>query len=317
MLPGPRGRRAAPGRRQRHPAHQVGLRVGLLAREQRLDPPEVGLPVERLEHVGHQQQALLGREPVGRMAGPRRGERSRLLRRDDGGHAVPDVAEVARSRSSARRCSPWRAARSPTGSAVTIGVHVHPVREAPLVERHDVVAHEQRAGEHVADQPGVGRDLDAERLLHRADRGGGMDAVAGAADALGEQPRIAGVAAGQDRLHAPEHRGRGPCPGDAAAGDVGIDPQLAADAADGVDRDPGHRQRSPVPAGASACVGRFGSRRVRRQARRPRAAAAASTGAASWAGAASTGVASTTAPTTATPSAVASASRRSIRARRL
>ena len=62
----------------------------------------------------------------------------------------------------------------------------------------------------VAQEPRVGRRDGADGVLDGADRRDGVDRRADAADALREGPGVARVAALQDDLDAPEHRGRGP-----------------------------------------------------------------------------------------------------------
>ncbi len=70
----------------------------------------------------------------------------------------------------------------------------------------------------------------------RAHGGERVHARADAADALGERPRVARVAALEDHLQAAPHRARGDGVGDLALRvDVALDAQVPFDAADGID----------------------------------------------------------------------------------
>ncbi len=125
------------------------------------------------------------------------------------------------------------------GSALSARHHVHPVQRVQVVEVHDVVVHVLRADHQVADEVGVGRDLDVERVLDRADRGDGVHQGADAADALREGPGVARVAAPQDDLDAAHHRAGRVGLGDPLSRvDLRLDAQVALDAGDRVDDDP-------------------------------------------------------------------------------
>ena len=72
--------------------------------------------------------------------------------------------------------------------------HVHPVQGVQMVEMHDVVLHVLGAEHQVADQFGVGRNDDAQRVLDGAHRGQGVHGGADAAGALGKRPGVARIA---------------------------------------------------------------------------------------------------------------------------
>ena len=77
----------------RHPAHQE-VRVRVLAAEDRVQPDDVALPVERLEVVRHGEQVHLGRKLVGRMAPVAVGEDPELAAGDELLDPVLHPAEV-------------------------------------------------------------------------------------------------------------------------------------------------------------------------------------------------------------------------------
>ncbi len=116
--------------------------------------------------------------------------------------------------------------------------HVHPVQRVQVVEVHHVVVHVLRGDHQVADQLRVGRNLVTQRILDRAHRGDAVHQGADAADALGEGPGVARVAALQDQLDAAHHGA-----GAVGAGDLAVvaafrlDAQVALDAGDGIDYD--------------------------------------------------------------------------------
>ena len=102
------------------------------------------------------------------------------------------------------------------------------------------------AGDQIADDPGVVRDRDAQRVFHCSHGAGGVDRRADAADTLGEEPGVARVAALEDELDAAEHGARAPRLGDFAAVHLRLDPQVSLDPRDRVDGDLGHHRSSSL-----------------------------------------------------------------------
>ena len=125
-----------------------------------------------------------------------------------------------------------------------------------MVEPDDVRLDEPGPGQQVADQAGVLRDCHAKGLLDRADGREGVNARARAADALGEEPGIARIAALEDELHPAEHRSRAPRLAHDAIGDLDLDPQVPTDPGDRVDRDPWHLSRPQARSGRTDRTGR-------------------------------------------------------------
>jgi hypothetical protein len=106
-----------------------------------------------------------------------------------------------------------------------------------VVEVDHVVLHVLRAEHQVADELGVGRHGDPERVLHRADRGEGVDGRADAAGAFGERPGVARVTPLQDDLEAPDHRPGAERVDDFPVLDLRLDAEMAFDPGDRVDYD--------------------------------------------------------------------------------
>ncbi len=101
---------------------------------------------------------------------------------------------------------------------------------------HDLVMHRMRQDDQVADVLRVQRHFHVQGILHRTHRRDRMDRGAHAADALGDGPGVARVAAEQDQFDAAPHLARGPGLPDAAAIDIDVDAQVAFDAGDGINR---------------------------------------------------------------------------------
>ena len=131
-----------------------------------------------------------------------------------------------------------RQLRGGLGVGLQGGHHIHPVQRMQVIKVHHVVVHILRPDHQVADQFGVVRDLDLECILHRAHRGDAMHQRADAANALGESPGVARVAAAQDDFDAAHHGagrvGLGDLPG--LVGGC-LDAQMALDPGNGVDND--------------------------------------------------------------------------------
>ena len=69
--------------RHRHPADEVGLRVGILAAQDGVDLDDFALPVQRLQVVRHGHQVGFGRKLVGGVAPVAVGEEPELAACDE------------------------------------------------------------------------------------------------------------------------------------------------------------------------------------------------------------------------------------------
>ena len=117
---------------------------------------------------------------------------------------------------------------------------VDPVQGVQVVEVHDVVVDHLHGGHNVANSAGVGRNRDAQGVLHRSHRREGVDGRADTARPLGEHPGVARITFAQDQLEAAEHRSRAPGVADRASFHLDLDPEVSFDAGHRVDGDPGH-----------------------------------------------------------------------------
>ncbi|EXI71461.1 MAG: hypothetical protein AW07_03522 [Candidatus Accumulibacter sp. SK-11] len=106
-----------------------------------------------------------------------------------------------------------------------------------MVEMDDVVMHRVGQDDHVADVLRVDRQLELQGILDRTHRCQSMHRRAHAADALGDGPGVARVATDQDVLRATPHLPRGPSLLHFVAIDLDIDPQVAFDPRDRINRD--------------------------------------------------------------------------------
>ena len=145
--------------------------------------------------------------------------------------------------------------------------HIHPVQRRQVVEVNNEVVHRVRQDDQVADVLGVQRNFHLERVLDRAHRGDGMHGGADAADALRDGPGVAWIASQQNQLDATPHLAGGPGFLHLAAVDVDIDPQVAFDAGDRINRDAFGHLESPgllcdQEATCAFSLGRTGKRRV-------------------------------------------------------
>ena len=99
------------------------------------------------------------------------------------------------------------------------------------------VVHGVRRDDQVADELRVERNFHLQRVLDRAHRGDGVHRGADAANPLRDGPSVARIAAQQDQFDAAPHLARGPSLLHLAAVDIDIDPQVAFDAGDRINRD--------------------------------------------------------------------------------
>ena len=125
-----------------------------------------------------------------------------------------------------------------------------------MIEVDDVIVQGVSDQDQVADVLRVERDLEPDRVLHRAHRGDGVDGGADAADALGEQPGLARVAPLQDELDAAPHLARGPGVAHGATFHLDVDAEMAFDAGDGIDHDTLRHDGSPYERAGAAEAGR-------------------------------------------------------------
>jgi hypothetical protein len=157
------------------------------------------------------------------------------------GHRLPHLL-LYRGEAGGRIARPVGEGGGEAGRGGRVGLegalHVDPVEGMQMVEMDDVVLHGPHAGHEVADQLGAAGDGILESILHRPDRGDGMDAGADAADTLGHGPGVARVTALEDPFDATELGGTGPGVADPAVVGFHLDAQVPLDAGDGVDDNP-------------------------------------------------------------------------------
>ena len=119
---------------------------------------------------------------------------------------------------------------------------VHPVQRVQVIEVHHVILHVLRGHHDVADQLGGGRDGDAERVFNGAHAGQSVHGGADAADALGDGPGIARIAADEDLFQAAHHGAGAECVGDDAVFHHCFNAQVAFNASYRIDDNACHRR---------------------------------------------------------------------------
>ncbi len=212
------------------------IRMRVLAAENGVQRHHVALPGQCIEVVRHGHEVGFRRQLVGGVPPVAVAEEAELaavhLLLQLGLH----VGEIARRGSGVLR-QRLRQRRGRLRVGLQRGDDIHPVQCMQMVEMHDVVVDVLCADHQVADQLGVGRDADLQRVLDGADRGDGMHQGAHAADALGEGPGVARIASAQDDLDAAHHGAGRVGLLDGAILHLRLDAQVAFDAGDGIDDD--------------------------------------------------------------------------------
>ena len=218
-----------------HPADQV-VRVGVLAAEDGVDLDELLLPLQGVQVVGHGQEVHFRRQLVGLVAPVAIGEDAQLSALHELLHAALHRGEVAGVGlgPGAQRLGQLRGGH---GVGLEHADHVHPVQGVQVVEVHHVVLDELGAEHEVAHQLRVLGDGDAQGVLHRPHAGEGVHGGAHAADALGEGPGIAGIAALEDLLDAADHGAGAEGVRHDAILDHRLDAEMTLDAGDGINDD--------------------------------------------------------------------------------
>ncbi len=191
--------------RGRHTADDIGLRMRVLAAEQRVHPDVVPLEVQRVEIVAERHQVQLRTEPVRGMPPVPVRERADVPARQE--RAQPGLYRGEQLR---RRARIVRAGLGERRGARGVGLQrrgrVDPVQRLQMVEVHDMIMNEQRRGDDLTQQPGVARWDRTDRVLDSPHRGQRVHGGADTADPLREQPGVPGIPALDDGLDAAPHR---------------------------------------------------------------------------------------------------------------
>src|SRR5512133_571257 len=96
-----------------------------------------------------------------------------------------------------------------------------------MIEMNDVILYVLDADDDVADQLGIGRDLDSEGVLDCPHRSDGMNGRADAAETLGPVPGVTRITGMKDLLYTAEHGGRAPGVGNNTVVHLGLDAQMS------------------------------------------------------------------------------------------
>ena len=113
---------------------------------------------------------------------------------------------------------------------------VDPVERRQLIEVNDVIVQRVRNQNEIADVLGVEPALRAQGVFDGAHARHGVDGCAHAAEALGEEPGVAWIAALKNVLDTAPHGARSPCIADRIVVDFDIDAKVAFNSCNGVDR---------------------------------------------------------------------------------
>ena len=178
-----------------HAAHGQVLNVRSLRAQHADDLQCLALIFQRL-HVVRERQAGSRRAKAASPDVPnshsRRCPAARWRRRRSRDPARPS-AHCANCASRAKDSRP--ASTSAAGSAFGICITSTQSSADKLIEVHDVIVQRMRDQNQVADILRIQRDLQVQRVFHRTHAGHGMHRGAHAAEALGEEPGIARIAA--------------------------------------------------------------------------------------------------------------------------
>ncbi len=189
--------------------------MGVFAAEDDMGVDQFPLAVEHVEVVGDPQEVHFGRQQaVVRVVPPVGGEKAQLAACHDApdlGLDIPEIGDrgpgrvvrkgvgIELDRAGERQAVfvehgvLQRPGRSRVGLERFYGAY--PVEGVQMVEMDDMVLHRLGGGDDVTDVVGVARYLDPQGVLDRPHRRQGMHGGAYAAEALGIQPGVAGVAA--------------------------------------------------------------------------------------------------------------------------
>ena len=212
------------------------LDVRRLAAEDGDDLVRLALVVECLQVVRHGQQVHFGRELHRRVPPIAVREDAKLALGDKARQPVLHGLELRRAVPGPVRQAGGE--RSGLGRIALEGrEHVDPVERRQLVEVHDMVVQRVRGDDQIADVLRVARNLELQRVLDCPHRGDRVHRGTDAAEALGEQPRVTGVAPLEDALDPSKHLPRRPGLRHPAAVDLDVDAQVAFNARHRIDRD--------------------------------------------------------------------------------
>ena len=178
----------------------------VLAAQNRVDADDFALEIEHFKVVRHSEEVHCGRQLHLRMAPVALVEDAELAARDKLLQAVLHVAEVPDgSERMVRRDLLLKIGRF-ARIRFERAHHVDPVEGRELIEVHEVVVRVERRVDEVADDVGVLRDLDADRVFNGAHGRKRMNARADAADAFNERPCVARIAPLQNDFETAPHR---------------------------------------------------------------------------------------------------------------
>ena len=221
----------------RHAADEV-IRMRVLAAEDRVDLDDFLLPLKRVEVMSDGDEIDFRRQLVGRVSPVAVGEDAETAG-GEGLDLVLHAGEICR-----RILVPLGEGLRQLCGFLGIGLEsvddVDPVERVQVIEVDDVVLHVLGGHHDVADELSGGRDGDAESALNRTNAGEGVHGGADAADALGNGPGIARIAALENLLETANHgAGAESVSNDAIFHDC-LNAQVAFNASNGIDDDACH-----------------------------------------------------------------------------
>ena len=191
------------------------------------------LPFERVEIVRDADQVHFRRQLVGRMAPIAVGK--------DAQTAGRKLLDLVLHIGEVRRCvlvilgERLRQLSGLLGVGLERVHNVHPVERVQVVEVDHVILHVLRGEHDVADELRGGRHRDAQRVFNRANAGQRVHRGADAADALGNGPGVARIAADENLLQSANHGARAECVGNDAVFYHRFNAQVAFNASYGID----------------------------------------------------------------------------------
>ena len=172
-----------------HAAHQVGLQVRVLGAEDGVRLDNLALPVQGFQVVGHRHQVGFRRQFIGRVTPIGVGKSSKLSAANKGLRPGPGRLEIIRA-----GFRPVGNGLGQLGSGCRVGFKrggdIHPIQRMQVVKMDDMILNVLNGFDDVADQAGIGGDLNFQGIFDSSHGAECMYRRSDTANSLGKRPGI-------------------------------------------------------------------------------------------------------------------------------